>query len=198
MKVDLHVHTKERSACAKASEEEQIQAAITAGLDAIFVTDHWQLVPEARLSELNHQYAPFRVYGGIEITVEGEDVLVLGVREKALENWNGTYPDLVQFVRQRGGFLVIAHPYRYHPGIPLPLEEFPPDAIEVYSPNTPPTVEGEIRVIANQLGISLLSDSDAHTSQRIGMNYNILDDPSDGEAGLLAALRRGGFELHHQ
>jgi hypothetical protein len=38
VKVDLHVHTQERSPCARASEDEQIQAAIAAGLDAIFIT----------------------------------------------------------------------------------------------------------------------------------------------------------------
>ena len=35
MKVDLHVHTKERSPCGRSSAVEQIQAAVSAGLGAI-------------------------------------------------------------------------------------------------------------------------------------------------------------------
>jgi histidinol phosphatase-like PHP family hydrolase len=65
MKIDLHVHCQERSACGKATEEAQVQAAIAAGLDAIVFTDHHRLMPLERLECLNQQYAPFRVFGGI-------------------------------------------------------------------------------------------------------------------------------------
>ena len=72
-KVDLHVHTSERSPCAIASEDEQIRAAIAAGLDAIFITDHHRLVPVEQLDALNRTFAPFRIFGGIEVTSQGED-----------------------------------------------------------------------------------------------------------------------------
>ena len=39
------------------------RAAIAFGLDGLAFTDHGRLVPEARLRELNRQYAPFRVFG---------------------------------------------------------------------------------------------------------------------------------------
>jgi len=45
MKIDLHVHTTERSLCADSSEQEQILTAIERGLDAIVITDHGRLVP---------------------------------------------------------------------------------------------------------------------------------------------------------
>ncbi len=137
MKIDLHVHTKERSACGQASEEDQICAAIEAGLDAIVFTDHHLLVPREQLKALNDRYAPFRVFGGIEITVDGEDFLVLGFHHRSLEKASWTYPELHAFVRKHSGFLALAHPFRYHPDIKIELDRYLPDALEIHSANTP-------------------------------------------------------------
>jgi len=195
MKIDLHVHTMERSPCAHASEDEQIQAAIAAGLDALFITDHWTLVSPARLAELNHRYAPFRIFGGIEVTADGEDLLVLGIRERILETREWRYPDLHGFVRERGGFLILAHPFRYSPAINFDLQACPPDAIELYTPNTPITAQAEIRAAAQPLSIPLLSNSDAHTTERLGTHYNILPSSVLDEEVIFSQLRSGKFEL---
>ncbi|HSQ39581.1 MAG TPA: hypothetical protein VLM78_05425, partial [Anaerolineales bacterium] len=57
------------------------------GLDALVITDHALLVPAEHIQALNRQYAPFRIFGGIEITVqEEEDLLVLGVHDPLLES----------------------------------------------------------------------------------------------------------------
>jgi predicted metal-dependent phosphoesterase TrpH len=193
MKIDLHVHTQERSACGKASEEEQVNAAIAAGLDGIVFTDHHRLAPLERLEALNNKYAPFHVFGGIEITTQGEDFLVLGVRRPELESSDWRYPDLAKFVRRQGGFLIMAHPFRYRANIELDLDRYPPDAIEVRSPNTPADQEDRIRAIAARLGISTLCNSDAHSTERLGMYYmQLLDSPSD-ETELIASLKSGRF-----
>ena len=76
--IDFHVHTSERSNCAVATQTEQIQAAIKSDLQAIAITDHFKLVPDCELIRLNKIYHPFRIIGGIEITANGEDWLVLG------------------------------------------------------------------------------------------------------------------------
>jgi predicted metal-dependent phosphoesterase TrpH len=196
MKIDLHVHTRERSDCARASEAEQIQAAIAAGLDAIAITDHHLLVPPERLEALNRQYAPFRIFGGIEVTIEEEDFLVLGVPETRLEGPDLTYPELYELVRARGGFIALAHPFRYHTRLELELEGLAPDAVEVYSPNTPPAAEEEIRDLALRLGMRLLSNSDAHTTRRLGKYYNQLAWPVKDEGELISLLKSGQFTLH--
>jgi len=197
MKLDLHIHTLERSPCAQASEDEQIQAAIAAGLDAIFITDHWKMVSPGRLAELNRHYAPLRIFGGIELTVEGEDLLVLGIPDLLLEAAEWDYEALHAFVRQNQGFLVLAHPFRYHNKINLPLEALPPDAIEVHSHNTPPAVEPVLREISRRLSIPLLSDSDAHVTRQVGKYYNILPgDPQDMQ-DIFRLLRAGNHALYH-
>lgn len=196
MKIDLHIHTRERSPCASASEEEQIQAAIAAGLEAIVITDHFRLIAPHRLAALNRQYAPFRIFGGIEVTLEGDDFLVLGVPDPLLEEPVWTYPELHAFVKDRGGFIALAHPFRYRSKIGPDLETYPPDAVEVFTPNTPISAEGEIRTLALRLGMRLLSNSDAHTTRRIGKYYNLLGSPAADDRELISLLRNGQFSLH--
>jgi predicted metal-dependent phosphoesterase TrpH len=193
MKIDLHVHTKERSACGKASEEEQIQAAIAAGLDAIVFTDHHRLAPLERLEALNQQYAPFQIFGGIEISAQGEDFLVLGMRHPDLESPNWTYPDLYQFVRQQGGYIAMAHPFRFRANIELDIDQYVPDAIEARSHNTPADKEIHIREIAIRLGVPVLFNSDAHTTERLGTYYIQLDNDPANEQELIASLKAGQF-----
>jgi len=108
MKIDLHVHSSERSGCGKSSDEEQIEAAIKAGLDAMAFTDHSKLIPLARQAELNNKYAPFHIFRGIEVTVNKEDFVILGVGDAELEGTAWTYPDLHSFVRRRKGYIVVA------------------------------------------------------------------------------------------
>jgi hypothetical protein len=195
MKIDLHVHTKERSECAHASEDEQIQAALAAGLDAIAITDHHHFVPQARLDELNRQYAPFRIINGIEVTVEGEDFLVLGVRHPMLERTDWLYRDFHPWVEARRGFMAWAHPYRYKSNLYAALERLKPHAIEVHSPNTAPDDEGRIRELAARLQVPLLSNSDAHTPERLGRYYNLLDYRPQDDGDLVSLLKAGRFEL---
>ena len=193
MKIDLHVHARERSLCCRSSQKAQVEAAIAAGLDAIVFTDHHRLAHADKLDELNETYAPFKIYGGVELTIGGEDILVLGIHDPILETKEFTYPELHAFVRERSGFMAVAHPYRFHPGIKLPLAEYLPDAIEVCSSNTRPEMLEEIVALARQLNIAPLSNSDAHAAKIIGSHYNVLDHPVNSEAELVEALRRGRF-----
>jgi histidinol phosphatase-like PHP family hydrolase len=198
IKIDLHVHTSERSECAGASEEEQILASIAAGLDAIAITDHARLVPQKQLRALNRRYAPFQVFGGVEITTEDEDVLVFGVHDDRLEKPDWSYPELHAFVRSQQGYIVLAHPFRFHDEIKINLDEYPPDALEVYSANTPSTAEEAIRAMATRLNLSLLSNSDAHNPGRLGTYYNLLPRRVRNEAELIGLLKGRQFTLHRQ
>lgn len=193
VRIDIHVHTKERSPCGRSSDTEQVRAAIAAGLDAIVFTDHKRLAPAESLAALNEAYAPFRVFGGIEIAADGEDLLVLGLRDPLLETGTWTYPDLHAYVRQRGGFLAVAHPFRYHSELQLPLDRFPPDAIEVCSRNTPPAAFERIVALAERLGMIPLSNSDAHAAESLGRHYNVLDHATGHEGEMLEMLRSGRF-----
>ena len=196
MKVDLHVHCKERSACARSSEEEQIVAAINSGLDAIVFTDHNRLVPEQHIQELNKKHTPFRVFGGIELGVESEDIIVLGIHDPSVEVQKWTYRELHGFVRERGGFIALVHPFRYHDTINVDLETFRPDAIEIMSSNTPKIARERIHEVSSRLEIPVLCNSDSHESSVIGRYYNIINHFPESEMGMIRLLRSGKFRCN--
>ncbi len=191
-KIDMHIHSRERSSCSVSSEEDMIHAAIRVGLNGIVLTDHDRLISKRHLTKLNVTHAPFRVYGGIELTLPGEHVLVYGLHTPRLERrWS--YPELYTFVKERGGFLVLAHPFRFHNHISFDVERYPPDAMEGFSYNTPVEARPEIRNLSQRLGIPLLSNSDAHNAQDIGIYYNRLARTPKGEDELIEALTTGAF-----
>lgn len=194
MKIDLHVHTQERSPCGRSSTDEMIQAAVAQALDAVVITDHDRLVPTGELAALNAKYAPLRIFGGIEISLPEEHVLVLGLDDPALERRAWTYPELHTFVNQHNGFLALAHPYRFAPNVALDLEHYPPHGMELRSRNTPRTAAHRIQALAAMIGCVLLANSDAHHREHLGRYYNTLQEDPASEKELLAALKAGAFE----
>ncbi len=197
MKIDLHVHTSERSWCGSSSAEEQICAAIEAGLDGIVFTDHDRLAPREFVRMINAKYAPFRVFGGIEVSIDVnstfEHLLVLGVHDARLEGRRLSYPELYSLVLEHAGFIALAHPFRFNHVIEVDLDGFPPDAIEVYSYNTARAAEERIRDLAASLNMRLLSNSDAHHTTRLGRYYNVLDRIPADDSELVEILKAGEF-----
>lgn len=196
MKLDLHVHSSERSKCARSTDEEQVRAAIAAGLEGFFFTDHNRFIPPDKLASLNQQFSPFQIFRGIEITCTGEDFLVLGVPDADLERDDWQYTDLHRFVRERNGFIALAHPFRYRDFIAVDCEDYRPDAIEICSVNTPVTARTRISDLAKAWNIPTLSNSDAHSTERLGTYFNILDETPPDEAAILESLRNKRFRLY--
>lgn len=194
MKIDLHVHASERSACSVSGEEDMIRSAASRGLDALVFMDHHCLVPMSRLEELNREFAPFRIFGGVEITLnEEEDILVLGVRDPKLEQRNWTMPDLHAFVRARGGWMALAHPFRYRDFIGFDIKQYPPDAIEVRSSNIAAGNLKRIEALLGLTGLPAICTSDAHIANRAGLYYVELDKTPADEADLARQLQAGNF-----
>jgi predicted metal-dependent phosphoesterase TrpH len=171
-----------------------IQAAIARGLDGLAFTDHHCLVPAGRLAELNRKYAPFRIFGGVEVSVVGgEDVLVLGTRDPALESRNWSYSDLFTFVRARAGFLILAHPFRFNDTIQVDIEHHPPDAMELCSKNVRASDEPRIREVIERYGLRPLCNSDAHRAVDVGLYHSQLGRTPWDERELLEVLRAGDY-----
>ncbi len=188
-KLDLHVHAAERSACATSYEEEQIRSAIAAGMHAMAFTDHHAQMSEHRMAELNRKYSPFVIYTGIEVTADREDWLVWGVRDPQLQRTDWHYPELADYVRRQGGFIALAHPYRYAIAVQVNVEACPPDGIELQSFNTPAHREQDINKLAERLGLKRLKNSDAHSTSRVGKYWNELPALPVDDAALVEALK---------
>lgn len=110
--VNLHMHT--RYSDGYGSHQDIAQAALTAGLDAVIVTDHnvWVNGPEQYYRRDNRKVL---LLVGEEIHDQARQpqkshLLVLGARRE-LATYARSPQELVDAVRQAGGLSFIAHPY---------------------------------------------------------------------------------------
>lgn len=117
-----------------------------------------------------------------------------GVGEPRLESEDWSYVDLHRFVRSKGGFIVLAHPYRYRPNLSVDLFVSPPDAIEIRSNNIRGEFVPRIQELANRLGLPTLCNSDAHSTGSLGRYYNIVSSEHSGSEFVLNALRAGSLQ----
>ena len=197
MRVDLHIHTSERSACARSRAVEQLAAARDSGLDAVAITDHHALVPAAERAHLHVLFPTILILPGIEISLDDayEDILVIGIDHPDLERCSWSWPDLHAFGRDHGGLLILAHPFRFLPKIGIDLDTYPPDAIELYSSNIQPRNHRKIRQLAARLGVPLVANSDAHSTEAIGIYANRLESRAISAAEVVAAIGEGRFTV---
>jgi len=198
MKIDLHVHSFECSRCASSTEKEQIEAAIARGLDGIAFTDHNHQRSQIYLEHLNEKYAPFKIFTGTEInTIDtGEDVLIFGVPElEEMNDYYWEYAELFAYVRERGGFIVLAHPFRYDTHVRTNVSTFVPDALEIRSTNVHPRCYRPIQKLANKLGVHTIATSDSHHRSNIGQHYVIFQNEVYSDAALVRELKAGRYEI---
>ncbi len=200
MKIDFHMHTSRFSSCAVSSALEQVQAAYDAGLDAIFITEHMVLFPQDDIDRLNETFAPMKIYQGIEVTICDsnlfEDIIVLGVHDLQIEGEHWTYKALYDFVKSKGGVMILAHPYRYgqqvHPDIFL----YPPDAIEILSSNVGAHQLHMRKALAQKLKVPMLMNSDSHHTSTVGCYCNIVPESCRTEASILNWIKTEAINNH--
>jgi len=203
MRIDLHVHTSEYSACAISTEKEQIEAAIARGLDGIALTEHGFQRAQSYLERLNEKYAPFKIFTGVEVNITGsyEDILVIGVPDMTAFNggrreyrsiWE--YRDLYKFVRERGGFIAVPHPFRYADEVKTDVVNFVPDALELKSKNIDPGNAKLIKTFAKELGVKTIVASDSHHVNDTGIHHLVLHNSVQTDEDLVRELRSGRYE----
>ena len=194
MKIDIHVHCSELSACGRNTMVEMVEAAIESDLDGIVFTNHHKYVPAEDIVELNNRYAPFRVFNGIESTIGGEDLLIIGTMRKAYTSGKDcNYTHTLNQVRADGGCVVIAHPFRLHEEFQMDLQADPPDALEYASTNIYAENYDRIIKLAEDLGIPATVASDAHRAEDVGCRYLDFEVDVNDEKMLAELIRQGRF-----
>jgi predicted metal-dependent phosphoesterase TrpH len=207
--IDLHTHTSHSSGCAHMTAEQLIEAAIEAGLDGVAVTEH--LVPDGAqvAQEIGRRKYGFPVFCGVEAnaTIFG-DVLVFGCCRGFAHQT--PWEDLRRVVKQAGGVVIAAHPFRHWDGLALwsYLEEqglaLSPDlaeadfvqgltAIEVENGGIRPDENEKAVALARVLGLPGAGGSDAHVPQDVGRAATLFSDSIHTDDDLVEALKRGSY-----
>lgn len=188
-KYETHLHTREGSACARATAAEQVRSYYEAGYAGIIVTDHFfngnTAVPRnlpweerVNLFCLGYENAKAEgdrlgmdVFFGWESGYYGTDFLIYGLDK----DWLLKHDDILEWsvekqyktVKADGGMVVHAHPYReafYIPEIRL----YPDcvDAVEVINMGNmslDPTYNDKAYEYAKKIDMPMTSGSDIHS-----------------------------------
>lgn len=134
MLIDMHAHTSGISHCCRADARTVLETAAKAGIDGLMLTNHYQemYVTEAGAGALAEKYVGeylhtkkladamgMRLFFGVEVTAKrhaNAHILVYGVQAEFLQ----AHPEIYDYpletmyplVRDAGGILVQAHPFR--------------------------------------------------------------------------------------
>ncbi|MCL2775115.1 MAG: PHP domain-containing protein [Oscillospiraceae bacterium] len=154
-KVETHLHTSQASACGCNTGAEMAKGCKKAGYCAIVVTDHFfngntaihgNYIWDERVSLFMKGYEDAKqkgdkigldVYFGFEFCSRGTEFLIYNFGEENLRAYPEIMGDSTEKVLTRikneGGFIIHAHPYRVEPYIWQPGRQFPEyiDAVEV-------------------------------------------------------------------
>ena len=190
MLIDLHCHTKVRSACSALTPDALVRAARVRGLDGVCITEHdalWPLDDVRRLSE----EMSFVVLRGIEVTTEVGHVLVFGL--DAHHPDMATLDALHRIVRAEQALMFLAHPSRRYGTLP-------PDDLSAYfdSVESQNGTEGMLQndnaaQLARGLRLPGIGGSDAHSAREVGVCATEFGADVRDEASFLDALRLGAY-----
>lgn len=109
MIIDIHTHTTVGSMDSWLSPEELVAGAKQAGLDGICITEHDWFSDEEALARLGQEYG-ITVLPGVEVSTEEGHILVFGVKRYVFGMHRAEF--LRRVVKEAGGFMVMAHPYK--------------------------------------------------------------------------------------
>ena len=203
MIIDMHIHQKMNSSDSSLDLFEAIAVAKARGLDAICITDHDDLGLKP-MAEVISKETGFSIFVGVEIFTLDGDLLCFGIDE--MPDKRMTAQDTIDYVNQRGGVTIAAHPYRQNNrGLGDVIAEVEGlGAVEAFNGRTDTLSNLRARNLANGLSLPQIGGSDSHTDSEVGNFATRFTVPVRNEIDLVEAIRNGyvepisltGRELH--
>ena len=210
---ETHMHTSEGSACAVSSAKQQVIAYKEKGCSGIIVTDHFingyttcpkNLPWEQKMRHFVSGYDNAKkagdevgldVFFGWEFTIKGADFLTYGLGfDFLLEN-----PDLDNMgieeysalVRENGGYLAQAHPYRdaYYIDHSFPVAHHLIDGVEVYNSYDSDYINNKALAFAIKYDLPMQSGTDSHGRGDIFFSGIILPEKAKSIHDIINAIK---------
>ncbi|MBR6603000.1 MAG: PHP domain-containing protein [Clostridia bacterium] len=188
-KYETHLHTSEVSACARASAAEQVEFYAESGYAGIIVTDHFlngnTTVPregltwKEKIEKFCEGYVNalregkkvgLDVFFGWEASYGGTDFLTYGLSPSWLlkneQIMDLPYWEYLDYVRDEGGLIVHAHPFREAAYIKGGIKLMPRkvDAIEIINANRTEFENRMAKEFAKNYGLAPFAGSDNHSA----------------------------------
>lgn len=193
MLIDLHTHTSRYSACSSLTPERLVTLAAAAGLDAICLTEHDQLWPEAEARALGAA-AGLIVLRGMEVTTELGHALVYGLEQPPSGMFLAS--SLSAAVRAFGGLIALAHPARAgQPAVSAADRARLFDCVEALNGSDGPEQNAAAAGYTAVPALSGIAGSDCHAEAEVGTVATRLPYDVTTERELIAALRLNRHDL---
>jgi len=163
--VDLHIHSN-FSPCSILSMEDIIECLNSYDIKGVALTDHNTIDGYSELKKIAEKY-DIKVFKGYELVVENGELLVYGI-SKVLPA--GLPPMLIiKKVREDGGAVFAAHPYRRFLSSSLGdvIYDLDIDGVEISDRNTHYWDRRAVNA-AKKMDVAMIAGSDAHHVSDIG------------------------------
>lgn len=187
IRIDLHVHTKFSSDATISPKLIADQLHAHPLIKGVAITDHDTLQGYSHVRKLAATYEDILVIPGIELSTRQGHITVIGVEEKPEDPL--TIEGVVNFAEERGGIIIIPHPYRMC-GVGERVKDIPADAIEVLNPHSTYKQNKMAEELARAKNLPGVAGSDAHEPRGMWVAYTEVKAEPSVEA-VLNAIRKG-------
>lgn len=191
MKIDLHVHTSEISACGMLSSEETVKLYVQAGYDAIVVTNHFASYNKSRFEKAKLDFFEeymkcyelaralgekqgIKVFCGYELRFDRNenDYLVYGMDEDTASDCDRIFAmgprEFSELAKEKGILFYQAHPFRNNMTVVYPGYLF---GIEIKNGNPRHDSRNDIaQAWAKKYGLHGIAGSDCHQLEDVGLS----------------------------
>lgn len=207
--LDMHTHTVMGAYDSSLQPELLAKGAREAGLSGVVVTEHNRLWDVHKFRGFREAEVDLLLTNGMEVSTDMGHILAFGM--PGIASGIPQLAKLRQAADECGGYLVVAHPFRYwfepvhftRRGL-KPIEMVPEvlakqpvfeyvDAIEVYNGANTDRENLIALEVAEWLGKPGTAGSDCHSHQGIGCACTLFERTLDTPEGLLAELHAGRF-----
>lgn len=189
MLFDLHVHQDKHSLDSKLNLIDAIKEAKAKGISGICITDHDDLGLRPFAKYLS-EYHNLLVIVGVEIYTLDGDLLCYGIDNLPTERLSAK--ETINYVHERGGVCIAAHPYRHNNrGVKDLIKTLDLDAIEVYNGRTDEASNEKAYLETLKLRLPMTGSSDAHLVGEVGCYVTEFEEPIYSEQDLIRAIKLG-------
>jgi predicted metal-dependent phosphoesterase TrpH len=207
--VDMHTHTVLGAYDSGLQPERLLTDARGMGLGGVTVTEHDRMWDAHTLRRYRDEHSTLVVANGMEVSTDMGHILAYG-----LTGYTSGIHELArlrQAADERGGYLVVAHPFRYWfepvhftrrgltppEMVPEALAKLPVfeyvDAIEVYNGANSERENLIALEVAQWLGKPGMAGSDCHSAQGIGCACTLFERELESAELMLQEMRAGRF-----
>ena len=207
--VDMHMHTVMGAYDSALHPDRLADTARLVGLTGVAITEHDRAWDRHVLGRFRSAQAPLLVHNGMEVSTDLGHILAFGLPRYS----PGIHriAELRRLSLEVGGFLAVAHPFRYwfepvhftRRGL-APAEMVPEvlarqpvfeyvDGIEVLNGANSECENRIALAVANLLGKPGIGGSDCHSEQGIGSGCTLFERTLETPEMLLTELRAGRF-----